>query len=1269
MLTRITPAALAIAVLSLTGIQALAQTADFVATTATEGCFPLTVKFDDTSTGTITSRLWKFGNGNTSTEENPEVIFTAPGVYDISLTVSNGGSPSTRIRSGYIVVHDLPSVDFSFDKSSGCAPLTVKFSDKTSTASGKISGWFWVFGDGATSTSANPTHTYETPGPKIVSLSVRNEFGCVGQKSTETAITIQGPTAKFKSDKAAACTFPATFTFTNESTGSNLTYEWTFGDGQTSTATNPPPHTYTQKGKYHVELKARDAGGCVQTFSMEVNVGSEGDLDFSITLDDVPTNKVCLGVPIKFKLESDFAPTSVNWKFGDGDEEGINDPSHTYAAPGTYTVTLEAHLLGHTCNSIIEKQVLVATPAIPSFTFDIGCDYKLTLTSTSQNTSRVEWYIEDENAVSGKVVVSPFKRYGLQHIRLRAFDAAGCASETEQDVFVPPNPSVRFEPNIQQTCDPTEKSLSGCAPFFVTFENKTTFTGNYTLKWEFGDGGTSTSKTTVSHVYQNKGLYQLAVTATTDRGCTVTEVAFVLVDDQAPLAEFTISENEVCAGFPITFTATEEADTYCWDFGDGETGTGEIAVHKYKKPGTYDVKLIAKNAGCATEKNVIAAVKVKDPEINFEWSKSCVDPYKLSFNNLSKNFDPGTIHWRFGDGATSDDVNPLPHVYAAQGRYTVEMDGFNSATQCLVTASDIIIIQEVKADFEVNTDKPCKDAPLIFTDKSNAAATWEWDIATQSFDVPSPQTKVRTPGDYVATLKAIDTDGCFDIKSIPIKVLDMEGNFVYAPPVSNCDELSVVFENLSTGTPEPTAWIWDFGDGETSTDENPTHVYDALGTYAVTLSVTSADGTCVFSKDDAIVFTNPVPAFETAKTEFCIGDLVQVANTTTDAVKYEWDYGDGTRTDFFAPSIVYEDTGAYDISLFAIDQYGCEKKLVKEEFVIIEKPTADFTVASPSGACPPFTAVFSDQSESNIEEWDWDFGDGQESLIKDPANVYLKPGTFNVTLTVKDDNGCTNTVTKNQFVQVGGPSGSFAFSGNSQCTNDIFSFSANVTNAVVLRWDFGDGNVETGSGTLVSHSYSVGSYTPALLLVDAQGCQVIADGSTLLQVHDTTAVAVAIAPGCIKVDEPFTITGSAENENDFVTWTWAIDGVSAGSGESLDTSLDKPGMHTVTGFATNQFNCVSHTTDTVRIQGPISMIPNVITPNGDGVNQSFNIIGLENSTWNIDILNRWGNTVYKKNDYKGDWDGDEQPAGVYYFVLRNAVCDDRDYKGYISIVR
>jgi gliding motility-associated-like protein len=1257
-----TPPAVKIAVLSflllIITTSAFAQQADFIADITT-GCFPLTVNFTDKSTGTVNSWQWDFGNNNKSTLQNPSAVFSAPGSYNITLVVSDGNTTNTRIKSAYIIVRGFPDVDLSFELNTGCAPLSVKFKDQTSTASGEISSWFWLFGDGGSSGSANPTYVYQQPGEYSISLKVRNIHGCEKTFTSPSTIKVLGPNVSFISNTSAICALPATFEFTNKSTGdSPITWLWTFGDGQTSTLANPN-HTYTKGNTYNVSLKAGDVNGCESTYQMNVNAGSEGGLDFSAS-----SYKVCLGETIDFNLLSQDAAVTSDWTFGDGSTAAIRNPQVTYPTPGIYTVTLTAQLLGHSCHSTISKKVEVAKPALPSFDKSIDCNYSLTLTSTSQNARRLEWYVNGALTSTAKSFVSPIKTPGAQSVRLIAFDDADCAYTLETEVTVPPNPIAAFLPDKQQAC--SGESLSGCAPFFIVFTNTTTSLDPVTYRWDFGDGGSSTS-THPSHTFVNKGLYQVTLTATNSKGCSATSTAFVIVSNTMPTADFKFDKTVACAGEDIKFTDNSlNADFWCWDFGDGSTDEGKEVLHRYAKPGKYSVKLTAKNAGCSSGKVFVDAITIKDPYVTFDASKSCGDPFNVNLKNFSANYDE--MHWEFGDGQTSTDINVPNHRYAQEGTYVLKLIGTNFSTGCTTISFLPMIIQQVEADFTVNTDKPCKGSPLQLTDKSKAAVKWKWSLASETSEEQNYSTTIKTPGSFTARLDVEDSDGCTATKNMPITVLDMEGKFSFNA-TSTCTEFTVTFKNESTGSPAPTVFAWDFGDGQNSTDKNPVHIYRTPGKHNVALSVTNAQGTCAFVKTNAVNFTTPQPDFAVVKSKFCPGESIIVANTTINAISYEWDYGDGRRADFTSPVIVYDKPGSYDITLFAKDVYGCEKKIAKSAYINVVKPTASFSVAQSTGACPPFTASFQDLSQPDISKWAWEFGDGKTSVLRDPANIYLKPGNFDVKLTVTDVNGCTDTKIASQFIQVGGPYGSFSSVGSNSCTNQTVTFNANAVNAATLRWDYGDGVVEDKTTTQATHNYtSTGAFTPRLLLIDSRGCQTVADGSSVLLIKDTTAVSFKITPRCIPKGDPIRLIGESDTDNN-LTWTWEIDGVFMGSGSDFQTSLNVAGLHKVTGYATNQFGCVSHVYDSVRIQGPIELIPNVITPNNDGHNDLFEIVGINNSVWDIDIVNRWGNLVHQERNYKGNWDGGNQPAGVYYYILKNAICDDKSYRGYISLHR
>jgi len=520
----------------------------------------------------------------------------------------------------------------------------------------------------------------------------------------------------------------------------------------------------------------------------------------------------------------------------------------------------------------------------------------------------------------------------------------------------------------------------------------------------------------------------------------------------------------------------------------------------------------------------------------------------------------------------------------------------------------------------------------------------------------------------MASLEVKDSDSCVAVKTVPIQVINMKGDFSFTA-VSTYDELIVDFKDTSTGTPPPTSWLWEFGDGLTSTDQNPVHPYANEGSYNVVLNISNSEGSCTFTKVDAVDFRIPVPDFASANSTFCIGEEVTLANTSANGSLFKWFYGDGRSSDLQSPTVAFPARGAYDITLIATDQFGCEQRIIKPGLVNVVQPVADFSVDKATGSCPPFTATFQDKSTANITSWQWQFGDGKSSTVQHPVNIYSNVGSFNVLLSVRDIYGCYASKNAVQFVTVGGPSGEFTTEGWGSCTSKEVTFTASVLNATKMTWDFGDGEVKDQTTTKFTHDYnSTGTFTPSLFLTDANGCKVLAYGSFEITIRDTTAISTTVEPACVFVDDPLRLVGETETE-DLLLWSWQIDGVGVGESDHVETSIDEPGLHTVTGYAMNDMGCVTSVTTDVHVQGTISEVPNVFTPNGDSRNQTFTFEGLQNSEWDFSVSDRWGKQVYDERSYKGKWDGGDLPAGVYYFVLRNALCEGVDYKGVISVVR
>jgi gliding motility-associated-like protein len=370
------------------------------------------------------------------------------------------------------------------------------------------------------------------------------------------------------------------------------------------------------------------------------------------------------------------------------------------------------------------------------------------------------------------------------------------------------------------------------------------------------------------------------------------------------------------------------------------------------------------------------------------------------------------------------------------------------------------------------------------------------------------------------------------------------------------------------------------------------------------------------------------------------------------------------------PDLSFSATGLHRITLHATDHYGCEQTISKNA-VTVTKPTASFDANGTSSECPPLTTIFRDTSTGNVVKWNWTFGDSKSSTLQNPAYVYVTPGTFDVTLIVTDPNGCTDTTAQAKLIHVGGPYGSFASGVTaSSCVFADVPFSTSTTNAVTHHWDFGDG-VVTDEGPLPStrHVYTtVGSYTPSLVLVDDNGCKVIADGDVRVVVNDTTAIEFDYSPKCLFEGESFSAQAAAATD-ETMSWQWLIGDTPVSMEPQMTLALDSAAEYTIRVQGTNSFGCVSTLSGTVRINGSLLNIPNVFTPNGDASNQYFVIPDLTKSRWDLEVFNRWGRSVYSQKNYANNWDGGQLASGVYYYNVINSFCRDRGYKGVVSILR
>jgi len=380
----------------------------------TSGCAPLAVSFTDQSTGDITSWSWDFGDGGTSTQQNPSHTYNSGGQYTVSLTVTGPGGSDTNTKTNYITVNVGPTADFSGSPTSGVEPLTVSFTD---LSTGGATSWSWDFGDGGTSTQQNPSHTYNTAGTYTVSLTATNSCGSDTNTKTDyiTVNPCNAPVAGFVGSPTSGDA-PLAVNFTDQSTNSPTSWSWDFGDGGTSTQQNPS-YTYNTAGTYTVTLISTNS--CGSDTATKVDYITVTNPPCNLPVADFVGSPTSGDAPlaVNFTDQTTNSPTSWSWDFGDGGTSTQQNPSYTYNTAGTYTVTLIAT---NSCGSDTATKVDYITVTNPPVSGVIGEVGKIVRNQTGAG---ADWYtVNLNNTYTNPVVVMHGLSYNggdPTHLRVR----------------------------------------------------------------------------------------------------------------------------------------------------------------------------------------------------------------------------------------------------------------------------------------------------------------------------------------------------------------------------------------------------------------------------------------------------------------------------------------------------------------------------------------------------------------------------------------------------------------------------------------------------------------------------------------------------------------------------------------------------------------------------------------------------------------------------------------------------------------------------------
>lgn len=391
---------------------------------------PLSVDFTDLSSGLIDSWDWTFGDGNTSTAENPTNIYSAPGTYTVSLTVTGAGGADTETIINYVEVVPIPPApvaDFVGDVTEGQAPLTVHFTDLSSSV---VDNWDWEFGNGDVSGLKNPTYTYFDPGTYSISLTVSGPGGSDSEIKTEyITVTEAAPVPDFTSDYTYGSA-PLTVKFTDMSVGTIDTWLWAFGDGSTSNQQNPE-HIFTEENYFDVSLTVTGPSG-TETITKDNFINTLNLVSLSVS---ASPEEICITQTSQLNAEATGGSETYTYSWTSDPEGFVSDEQSPIVSP-TETTTYMVEVSDG--EQVVNNEIEVVVNTLPEITLgewpEQLCKYQEPLVQLS---AMPEGGTYSGNNVTTEGIFSPEEAtIGWNLITYTYEDENGCGNMGMDSIYV-----------------------------------------------------------------------------------------------------------------------------------------------------------------------------------------------------------------------------------------------------------------------------------------------------------------------------------------------------------------------------------------------------------------------------------------------------------------------------------------------------------------------------------------------------------------------------------------------------------------------------------------------------------------------------------------------------------------------------------------------------------------------------------------------------------------------------------------------------------------
>ncbi len=1084
--------------------------------------------------GSIAAYLWYFGDGQVASGPNASHSYSdgspSPGrVYNVTLVVTDADGGMDEATLQVYILNRRPTASTQGATVNTMTALTLSGA-ASKDPDGNISSWRWTLHNGTVLWGSTVVVVYPDDGVYTVRLLVTDDDGATDETTVSVRVINQAPFVSAKANRTLVGRGdPITFdgSASRDVDGTITNHTWIFGDSTTASGAIVS-HAYAANGTYTATLVVVDDDGAVSYKGIKVIVGNSPP----IAVAKASTASVLTFEEVELNATASYDPddniATYAWDLADGTSLDGKVVTHNWTDDGAYLVTLVVTDTGGASSSSTLTILVINRPPVAEFEDLEVLTNQSALFNGSMCSDKDGYIAEWRWDCGGGAVYTTanashrWSMPGTYTVTLTIKDDDGAGAVTSFNVTVKNRP-----PRAVATATPTE--VTRATP--IKFDGSGSYDPDGEVvnwSWSLGDGS-RVSGAVVEHTFASYGTYLVTLTVRDDRGAVNSTGILVTVRNQPPTAVANITPTSAFTGVEISFDGSASSDPenqiaeYYWSFGDGEQDTGAIVRHTYADDGRYTVRLTVMDQDGASAMVEVAVLVLNRPPV----AVASADPLEaptmseFSFASTGSKDHDGRIlwyMWEMGDGTVAYGAT-VRHAFADDGTYVVRLtvtddDGSDGSAEVTVVVVNRPPVAVAPSPMETVTGAVVHLDGRASWDPDGRVVEWRWDFGDGTTGTGASVTHAFIPdGTFIVTLTVVDDDGATSSANTTVTVANVEPVARITGELAVMSGEQVVLSGESSYDLDGTIdeFRWNLGDGTTSLGLTVRHAYATVGTYTVTLEVVDDGGLQARSSVDVRVLNRPPRARATATPAIVqTSDTVSFdggASIDTDGsiVEYTWIFGDGAIAHGKSVGHSYGMDGVFMVVLTVVDDKGGADST--SVFVQVENRPPVASITGPEEAVLTlldigFSGENSSDPDGKVSRWFWDFGDGRSGEGASAMHAYETPGSYNVRLTVMDDDGRMTSTTVGVEV-LNRPPEAKAKSTGEGYVNATIKFECTESrdpDGLVSRWTWNFGDGATAEGREAFHEYLLpGTYAWNLTVTDDRGAATVASGSVLIR--------------------------------------------------------------------------------------------------------------------------------------------------------------------------